>query len=307
MAITKQSAKFIPGYLKMDSGELEGKVKALYKIQENCTLCPRQCEVNRLETETGICGASPELMVSSGFAHFGEEPELVGYYGSGTIFLTHCNLKCQFCQNYDISHKGDGVLSNPEQLAEMMLVLQERGCHNINFVTPTHYAPQIVEGIVKAAKKGLELPIVWNCGGYESLEVIKILDGVVDIYMPDVKFFNQTYAEKFCSAEDYPDVVKSVLKEMHRQVGDLVMDSRGIAQRGLLIRHLVMPNNVCDSENILKFIAEEISANSYVNVMDQYRPCYNASSFKEINRALTEDEYGDVVKAARRLGLARRF
>ena len=307
MEITKQGKRFVPGYLKIDIGELDAKIKALYKIQENCTLCPRRCEANRLEGETGVCGASSELMVSSGFAHFGEEPELVGSYGSGTIFLTHCNLRCQFCQNFDISHKGGGVKSNTDQLAEMMLVLQERGCHNINFVTPTHYAPQIVEGISKAAQQGLELPIVWNCGGYESLEVIKLLDGVVDIYMPDVKFFNPTYAEKLCSAEDYPDVIKNVLKEMHRQVGDLIMDSRGIAQRGLLIRHLVMPNDVADSEAVLRFIAKEISANSYVNVMEQYRPCYKASHFEEINREITKKEYADALKAARRFGLSRGF
>ncbi|MFQ5432806.1 MAG: radical SAM protein [Nitrospinota bacterium] len=295
----------MPCYLKKESGEPEAKIKALYKILKNCTLCPRNCEVNRLEGEIGVCGASGELMVSSGFAHFGEEPPLVGFYGSGTIFLAHCGLRCQFCQNFDISHKGDGVVSNPDQLAEMMLVLQERGCHNINFVTPTHYAPQIVEGIAKAAKEGLELPIVWNCGGYESLEVLKFLDGVVDIYMPDVKFFNRAYAKKYCGAADYPDVVKEALKEMHRQVGDLVIDSRGIAQRGLLIRHLVMPNDVCDSEDILRFIAEKFSTNSYVNVMDQYRPCFKAYRFEEINRAVTEKEYEMAVKTAMRLRLTR--
>lgn len=305
MAIIKRGSPLRPGYLKHRDGELDEKAKRLYAIMENCALCPRNCEVNRLEGETGICGATGELMVSSGFAHFGEEPPLVGFYGSGTIFLTHCNLRCLFCQNYDISHKGDGVVSNPDRLAEMMLALQKSGCHNINFVTPTHYAPQIVEGIAKAADKGLELPIVWNCGGYESLEVIKLLDGVVDIYMPDVKFFNAANAKKFCAAQDYPDAVKEALKEMHGQVGDLVTDSRGIAQRGLLIRHLVMPNDAADSGGILRFIAGEISTNSYVNVMDQYRPCYDAFRHKEIDREITSDEYRRTVEIAKGLGLAR--
>jgi len=315
MEITKRGSPFRPCYLKDGGGELDRKAERLYAIMGNCALCPRNCEVNRFEGETGICGATAELTVSSGFAHFGEEPPLVGFYGSGTIFLTHCNLKCVFCQNFDISHydgdaigfvkKGDGVVSNTDHLARMMLVLQERGYHNINFVTPTHYAPQIVEGISKAAQEGLELPIVWNCGGYESLEVIRLLEGVVDIYMPDIKFFNAAYAKKFCAAQDYPDVVKEALKEMHRQVGDLVADSRGIAQRGLLIRHMVMPNDVADSADILRFIAEEISSNSYVNVMDQYRPCYKAHRFKEIDRAVTSDEYRRTVETARRFGLLR--
>jgi len=315
MEITKRGSPFSPCYLKDRGGELDRKAERLYAIMEDCALCPRNCEVNRTQGETGICGATAELTVSSGFAHFGEEPPLAGFYGSGTIFLTHCNLKCLFCQNFDISHydvdaiglvkKGDGIVSNTDHLAEMMLVLQKGGCHNINFVTPTHYAPQIVEGIAKAAQEGLELPIVWNCGGYESLEVIKLLDGVVDIYMPDIKFFNAAIAKKFCGAQDYPDVVKEALKEMHRQVGDLVTDSRGIAQRGLLIRHLVMPNDVADSGEILRFIAEEISPNSYVNVMDQYRPCYKAYRFEEINRGVTSDEYRRTVETAKRFGLAR--
>lgn len=307
MDLAKRSVSFTPCYLKEPGGELEKKIERLYRMLENCTLCPRKCEVNRIEGETSICSATGELMVSSGFAHYGEEPPLVGFYGSGTIFLTHCNLKCQFCQNFDISHKGDGVATDSGQLAEMMLVLQENGCHNINFVTPTHYAPQIVEGIAKAAVKGLELPIVWNCGGYESLEVIGLLEGVVDIYMPDVKFFNAAYAKKLCGAEDYPEVVKEALKEMHRQVGDLVVDNRGIAQRGLLTRHLVMPNDVADSGEILRFIAEEISPDSYVNIMEQYRPCHKAYRFDEINRRITAKEYQQAVETARRLGLSRGF
>ena len=307
MGTARQSGSFAPRYLQESTGELAKKIERLYKILENCTLCPRKCEINRMEGETGICGATGELTVSSSFAHFGEEPPLVGFFGSGTIFLTHCNLKCLFCQNYDISHKGEGVATNSDQVAEQMLVLQEKGCHNINFVTPTHFAPQIVEAIAIAAAKGLELPIVWNCGGYESMEVIKLLDGVVDIYMPDVKFFNSAYAEKYCGAQDYPEVVRKILKEMHRQVGDLTMDGRGIARRGLLIRHLVMPSNTADSGEIMRFIAGEISVNSYVNIMDQYRPCYQAHRFEEIDRRITAKELAEAVDAARTAGLTRGF
>lgn len=307
MGTARQSGSFAPKYLQEPTGELDKKIERLYKILENCTLCPRNCEINRMEGETGICGAVGEQMVSSGFAHFGEEPPLVGFFGSGTIFLTHCNLKCQFCQNYDISHKGDGVATNSDQVAEMMLVLQEKGCHNINFVTPTHFTPQIVEAIAIAAAKGLEVPIVWNCGGYESMEVIKLLDGVVDIYMPDVKFFNTASANKYCGVEDYPEVVREILKEMYAQVGDLMMDGRGIARRGLLIRHLVMPNDAADSGEIMRFIAGEISVNSYVNIMDQYRPCYKAYRFEEINRRITGKEFTEAVDAAHRAGLTRGF
>jgi putative pyruvate formate lyase activating enzyme len=246
-------------------------------------------------------------MVSSAFPHFGEEPPLVGYHGSGTIFLTHCNLRCIFCQNYDISHLGNGEPMTSSDMARVMVRLQEMGCHNINFVTPTHYAPQIVASLPEAIEKGLRLPIVYNCSGYESLEVIRLLEGVVDIYMPDAKYMDGRHSEELSNAPDYPEVLKAVLKEMHRQVGDLTADSKGIAERGLLIRHLVMPNRVASSEAVFRFIAEEISVHSYVNIMDQYRPEYRAHEYPDINRRITQKEYLEAIQWARRYQLYRGF
>lgn len=228
-------------------------------------------------------------------------------FGSGTVFLAHCSLRCAFCQNFDISHGGSGHACSPPELADIMLGLQRQGCHNINFVTPTHYAPQIVEALGTAAAKGLELPVVWNCGGYESMEALRLLDGVVDIYMPDVKFFDKNSAKKYYKAPDYPETIKAALKEMRRQAGDLALDPRGIAQKGLLIRHLVMPNGGADTAEILKYIAEEISIDSYVNIMDQYRPLYRANKFPEINRRPTSGEFEAAIATARQLGLHRGF
>jgi putative pyruvate formate lyase activating enzyme len=246
-------------------------------------------------------------MVSSAFPHFGEEPPLVGYHGSGTIFLTHCNLLCIFCQNYDISHQGRGIKISSDDMARTMVKLQEMGCHNINFVTPTHYAPQIIASLPKAIEMGLRVPIVYNCSGYESIEVIKLLEGIIDIYMPDIKYMDERFSGKFSNAHDYPKVVKSVLKEMHRQVGDLQINNSGIAERGLLIRHLVMPNGVASTEAVLRFIAEEISIHSYVNIMDQYRPEYRAYEYPEINRRITNKEYLEAIQIAKRLKLYRGF
>ena len=231
----------------------------------------------------------------------------MGRQGSGTIFLTHCNLRCLFCQNYDISHQERGKEITLDQAAQYMVQLQEIGCHNINFVTPTHYVPQIVAALPRAIESGLRIPLVYNCGGYESREVIQLLDGVVDIYMPDVKFFSPEVAGKFCNAPDYPQVVKSVLREMHRQVGDLEMDSRGIAQRGLLIRHLVMPHGLAGTEDITRFIAQELSPHSYVNIMAQYRPMYRASEFPEISRAVMIREFREALEIARKNGIHRGF
>lgn len=245
--------------------------------------------------------------MASAFPHFGEEDPLVGWGGSGTIFLSHCNLRCVFCQNYDISHGGAGQDVTASQMAQVMLRLQRLGCHNINFVTPTHYVPQIVEAIGEAVQLGLEVPIVYNCGGYESLEVVRLLDGIVDIYMPDIKFFDAELSKRYCKAPDYFEVASQVVKEMHRQVGDLRINSRGLAERGLLIRHLVMPGCVEDSKKILRFIAEEISRDAYVNIMAQYRPCYRAYQFPEIDRPISMAEYREVVRYARSLGLHRGF
>jgi putative pyruvate formate lyase activating enzyme len=246
-------------------------------------------------------------MVSSTFPHYGEEAPLVGYHGSGTIFLTYCNLRCVFCQNYDISHLGRGERITSSEMARAMVKLQEMGCHNINFVTPTHYAPQIVASLLEAIEMGLSLPIVYNCSGYESIEVIQLLDGVIDIYMPDAKYMDEKFSKQFSNAPDYPEVLKKVLREMHRQVGDLKTNSKGIAKRGLLIRHLVMPGGVASSEVVLKFIAEEISPHSYVNIMAQYRPEYRAYEYSEINRQITHKEYLETIQMAKRFHLYRGF
>jgi len=299
---------FIPSYIRLsEKGDLQQRIRLLKGFLKACRLCPRECGVNRLSGEVGVCQAGLEPMVSSAFPHFGEEPPLVGYHGSGTIFLTHCNLRCVFCQNYDISHLGNGEPMTPSDMARVMVRLQEMGCHNINFVTPTHYAPQILASLPEAIERGLRLPIVYNCSGYESIEVIRLLEGVVDIYMPDAKYMDGRHSEKFSNAPDYPKIIKEVLKEMHRQVGDLTANPEGIAERGLLIRHLVMPHGVASSEAVLRFIAEEISVHSYVNIMDQYRPEYRAHEFLEINRRITQKEYLEAVQWARRYQLYRGF
>ena len=299
---------FIPSYIPLlEKGELSQRVRLLQGFLKECRLCPRECGVNRLEGEVGYCGASSELKVSSASPHFGEERPLVGHHGSGTIFLTYCNLRCIFCQNYDISHLERGEPMTPHEMALAMVKLQEKGCHNINFVTPTHYAPQIIASLPKAIEMGLRVPIVYNCSGYESMEVIQLLEGVVDIYMPDVKFMDEKYSKRFSNAPDYPEVIKKVLKEMHRQVGDLTTNSKGIAERGLLIRHLVMPGGVASSEAILKFIAEEISVHSYVNIMDQYRPEYRANEYPEISRRITPKEYLEAIQLAKGFRLYRGF
>lgn len=299
---------FQPAYLDLhERGELRSRIDLLLDLLKECSLCPRLCRVNRIEGELGYCRAPAELMVSSAFPHFGEEPPLVGYHGSGTIFLTHCNLRCIFCQNHDISHEGVGERITTTQMARAMRRLQEIGCHNINFVTPTHYAPQIIASLPEAIELGLRLPIVYNCSGYESLEVIHLLEGIVDIYMPDAKYMDEEHSRRYSNAPDYPEVLKKVLKEMHRQVGDLQINASGIAERGLLIRHLVMPGGVASSEAVLKFIAEEISVHSYVNIMAQYRPEYKAFDYPEVSRRISQKEYAEAIQIAKRLKLYRGF
>jgi len=295
-----------PCYLISKSkGILDERIIQLEARLTSCTLCPRQCRVNRLEGALGYCQAPAELIISSVFAHYGEESPLVGVGGSGTIFLTHCNLKCLFCQNYEISMKGEGIRYSHKDLAAAMIDLQQKGCHNINFVTPTHYVPRILQGLSLAIDEGLSIPLVYNCSGYESLEVVKLLDGIVDIYMPDIKFLKRALSERYCNAPDYPDVVREVLKEMQRQVGDLVMDGSGIAQRGLLIRHLVMPSLSENTKDVLLFIRQEISRDAFVNIMAQYHPCYQASRFLEISRKPTLKEYNEAAAYARAIGLKR--
>lgn len=273
-----------------------------YNLMESCQLCPRRCGVNRLEDERGYCGVGRDAVVASLGPHFGEEDVLVGAAGSGTIFLAGCNLRCIFCQNYDISHRVVGQMVTPKKLASLALGLEKRGCHNINFVTPTQVAPIILEAIHISRDQGLKVPIVYNCGGYESLEMLELLEGSVEIYMPDTKFGNGEVADKLTGAPDYPEVMKAALKEMHRQVGDLEI-AGGLAVKGLLIRHLVLPNNYSSSKELIDFITEQISPNSYVNVMAQYRPVFRAKEVPEINRYPTQDEFAAVYMYARARGL----
>jgi len=299
---------FVPSYIPLyQSGEFSKRVESLKEFLRECRLCPRKCRVDRLNGEIGYCKAGADLTVSSAFPHFGEEAPLVGHHGSGTIFLTHCNLRCVFCQNYDISHQGAGDHVTPSDMARAILKLQKLGCHNINFVTPTHYVPQIVASLAEAIPMGLRIPIVYNCSGYESIEVIRLLDGIVDIYMPDAKLMDDKYSLKLCNAPDYPSVLEEVLKEMHRQVGDLTVNSKGIAERGLLIRHLVMPEGVASSREVFEFIANELSLDSYVNIMDQYHPEYRAHEYPEIGRRISHKEYLEAVQLAKGLGLYRGF
>jgi putative pyruvate formate lyase activating enzyme len=295
-----------PSYLKLcQEGELKARAKKALDHMESCNLCPRACGVNRLEGETGYCKTGRKAKVASYNAHFGEEAPLVGEYGSGTIFLSSCNLFCSFCQNFDISHQAEGVEVKPEQMAEMMLQLAKRGCHNINFVTPSHVVSQILEGLIVAVENGLNVPLVFNSGGYDRKETLELLDGVFDIYMPDFKFWDDKWSDRFCNAGDYREVAKKAIREMHRQVGDLIVDDRGVAVRGLLVRHLVMPNQVAGTEEVMKFLANEISPNTYVNVMDQYRPCGSADKDELINRRLAANEFREAIDTARRAGLTR--
>lgn len=276
------------------------KLEAARAMLNPCRVCPRNCRVDRPSGELGYCGIGVEPLVSSAGPHFGEEPPLVGRGGSGTIFLAGCNLLCVFCQNYDISHDRRGTPTAPADVARMMLLLERRGCHNINFVTPTHVMPQLLEAILLAREGGLRVPVVWNCGGYESVEALRLLEGHVEIYMPDTKFGDAATAERLAAASDYPQVMKAALREMHRQVGDLVMEG-GVARRGLLVRHLVMPGGAAETRSIIDFLADEISGNTYVNVMGQYRPEYRAGGDPTIARYPTREE----IRAARAWALGR--
>lgn len=280
-------------------------VRETESILQKCELCPRKCHVNRTAGEKGFCKTGDKPFISSWGPHFGEERPLVGRHGSGTIFFGNCNLGCIFCQNYTISHFGEGEEIPFEKLALIMLELQNSGCHNINLVTPTHQVPMILRALEIAKGKGFSLPIVYNCGGYESLRVIKLLEGIVDIYMPDFKYSDPQMALRYSGAEDYPHIARTVIKEMHRQVGDLQIDERGIAARGLLIRHLVLPEGIAGTEGVVKFIAEEVSKNTYINIMDQYHPCFRAFSSPPLNRRITDKEYRDAIKLAMDAGLKR--
>lgn len=294
-----------PAYRRLLPGSLAEKVGHAEAMLKNCALCPRECGIDRTAGELGFCKTGDRPFVSSWGPHFGEERPLVGRRGSGTIFFGNCPLGCIFCQNYTISHLGEGSEISFEGLAEVMLDLQGRGCHNINLVTPTHQMPMILRALLMAAGRGLAVPIVYNCGGYDSLEAIRLLDGVIDIYMPDFKFSNPETAFNYSKAVGYPDAARAALREMHRQVGDLLLDENGVALRGLLVRHLVLPEGLAGTREVVKFIAEEISKDTYINIMDQYHPCYRAYEHPPLDRRITGKEYSEAVKLALEAGLTR--
>lgn len=297
---------FEPAYIQAQrSGLLRRNLAEALGRMSSCTLCPRMCRVDRLAGETGVCRTGRQAFVSSFNAHFGEEAPLVGENGSGTIFFTHCNLLCLFCQNFEISHEGVGEEVSDEQLAGIMLALQRQGCHNINFVTPSHVVPQILAALELAVPAGLNIPLVYNSGGYDRIETLRLLEGVVDIYMPDFKFWDPEVARRACSAPDYPEAARQALLEMHRQVGELEVDDRGLARRGLLVRHLVLPGGQAGTAEVMRFIAREISPQTYVNVMSQYRPCGRAVEVPGLERALSAEEYRRAVRAALDEGIRR--
>jgi putative pyruvate formate lyase activating enzyme len=303
--MTKTEENFEPAYLKLArTGELKNRAQELWDIMHSCRLCPRECGANRINNEEGFCGACARLEVSSYHPHFGEEDPLVGRGGSGTIFFTNCNLRCVFCINWDISQEGKGDVVTLEQLADMMLHLQKIGCHNINVVTPTHYSPHILLALDIAAGKGLRLPLVYNTSGWERLEILKKLDGIVDIYLPDCKYSSSAMAEKYSSgAASYPDVTRAALLEMHRQAGVAKPSTDGLIYRGLMIRHLVMPNNVSGTKEVMDWIGQNLPKDTYVNVMSQYRPMYKAHKYPEIARRLNKEEYQAAIKWAKEAGL----
>jgi putative pyruvate formate lyase activating enzyme len=295
-----------PVYLETHRrGLLPGMIEAAYEILSHCNLCPRNCLVDRHHGELGMCRTGDRPVVSSYAPHFGEEDPLVGRHGSGTIFFTHCNLYCIFCQNYEISHGGEGEEVSIEDLAAMMLVLQKRGCHNINFVTPSHQVYQILAALPLAVAGGLNIPLVYNTGGYDAVETLGLLDGVVDIYMPDFKFWDPQVAKDLCQAEDYPEIARQAVKEMHRQVGDLVMDDGGVARRGLLVRHLVLPDDLASTKEVMEFLAREVSPRTYVNVMGQYRPCGRTGDHPVLKKFLSALGHEQALQLAREAGLTR--
>ena len=299
--------RFLPGYLALaESGVLARRAEQARRHLEDCDLCARYCYVNRLKSVRGaVCRTGERAVVHSFGPHHGEEPPLRGHRGSGTLFFSGCNLRCDFCQNWEISRQGRGVERDPEQLAEMMLGLQAMGCHNINLVSPSHVVAQIIAAVSIAARRGLKLPIVYNTGGYDSMEALRLLDGVIDIYMPDMKFAHSTKAHRLSHVRHYVSYNREAVREMHRQVGDLVLDEEGIARRGLLVRHLVLPDNLSGTDGVLKFLAEEISRDTYLNLMDQYRPCYRADEHPSMDRRITEAEFAQALRWARDMGLER--
>jgi putative pyruvate formate lyase activating enzyme len=317
-----------PSYLNLSKKELDLRIEKLFKILEKCEICPRKCHVNRLKGQKGYCQLGYLPMVSAFHPHFGEESPLVGKYGSGTIFLTSCNLACIYCQNYEISQLRIGEEVSFENLAEMMIDLQNRGCHNINFVTPTPQVPQIVKALSIAIEKGLKIPLVYNTSSYDSVEVLKLLDGIIDIYLPDARYSDlprrvakrllrgDKIALKYSNAPKYFEIMKATIKEMYKQVGDLQISNskiqipnipKRVAIRGLLVRHLVLPNGLAGSEKIFKFIAKEISKNTFVNIMDQYRPAWKSFEYPELSRKITDGEFQEAIDLAKKAGLKRLY
>lgn len=302
-----------PAYLSLTEDELAEKAKQARELASPCVLCGRRCSVMRFGEDVasdraraiGFCKTGERAVVSSYGPHFGEEPPLTGTRGSGTIFFSYCNLRCIFCQNYEVAHLGEGHEVSDRRLADMMVRVQEIGCHNVNLVSPTHVVPSILAALRIAAVEGLSIPVVYNTGGYDSVETIRLLEGVVDIYMPDMKYGDAEAAQEFSLAADYPAVNFAAVKEMHRQTGDLVTDDKGIAVRGLLVRHLVLPGGAAGTERVMQFIAEEISVDTYVNIMDQYEPYFRAKGHKKIGRPVTPKEHRQALEIAERAGLRR--
>jgi len=295
-----------PRYIDLaDGGELARRAGMLRARLASCDLCPRDCGVDRPGGEVGVCGVGGRAVVASASPHFGEERPLVGRGGSGTIFFGGCNLRCAYCQNDDISMTAAGHALDADAIAAIMVRLQQAGCSNVNVVTPTHVAPMILEALEAAVPAGLTVPLVYNTGGYDPEDVLRLLEGVVDVYMPDAKFAHAAPSQRYCDASDYPEVNRRALREMHRQVGDLELDDAGVARRGLLVRHLVMPGDVAGTSEVVEFLATELSTDTYLNLMDQYRPCGQAGRFPEICRRVTEDEMAEARLAARHVGLTR--
>jgi len=292
-----------PRYLNIKEEEFDRRIEKVYKLLSPCEICPRKCMANRLEEGKGFCRSGEEVIVSSYNAHFGEEPPLVGNFGSGTIFFTNCNLKCVYCQNYPISQLGNGNKVSLLELAKIMLALQKRKCHNINLVTPTHFVPQILKSLKSAIKMGLRIPIVYNTSGYESVKTLKLLDGIIDIYLPDARYADNKIAQKYSSAPNYFEIMKKALKEMYRQVGDLVTDKIGITRSGLIVRHLVLPENLSGTKKIMRFIAREISPHTYISLMAQYFPAYQAEQFPLLSRRINREEYREALQAFKEEGL----
>jgi putative pyruvate formate lyase activating enzyme len=286
-------------------GELAERAEKLTARLSQCDICPRLCRVDRNAGELGVCRGGGNAAVSSFGPHFGEEAPLVGFHGSGTVFFSGCNLRCVFCQNYEISHLAEGSEVSAERLAGIFLSVQRMGCHNLNLVTPTHVTPQILLALCLAVPRGLSIPVVYNCGGYESVETLRELEGVVDIYMPDVKFLGAESSERYGNARDYPEVVRAAVREMDRQVGPLNIDGRGNARGGLLVRHLVMPGEASTTRQVIDFLAEEIGKETYLNLMNQYRPCGRALEFPEIGRRTAHAEWEEVRDYARGKGMSR--